>query len=108
MEPASTLLFASAVRVLGYACRRHGLTMPSFRSPPRVAGVDRTLRRRAGGGVTVAVRLRGRPGAAVVSDMVEGIVHANDLGGISADEARAKLWDGVGTLLAAGPVGSAA
>ncbi|MGD9794433.1 MAG: hypothetical protein AB7V43_13225 [Acidimicrobiia bacterium] len=108
MELASTLMFASAVRALGHATRRSGLTMPAFRSPPRVEGVDRTLRHRVGGGVTVAVRLRGRPSAAVLADMIEGIVQANSLSGVSADHARSALWQEAGPLVSHAPVDTAA
>jgi hypothetical protein len=87
----TALRFAEAARSLGPAARRLGLTMPAFRSPPRLAGVHRSLRRR-GGGVTVAVRLRDRPWAAVVADMVEGVVVANGLTGPDAARARAALW----------------
>jgi hypothetical protein len=101
-------MFATAVRLLGHTARRGGLTMPAFRSPPRVPGVDRTLRRRAGGGVTVAVRLRGRLSAAVLADMIEGVVHANELSGVRADEVRASLWQSVTALLSSRSVGTAA
>ena len=46
-------------------------------------------------GVTVAVRVRGRPWLPVVSDMVEGIVAANGLVGPPADRARDVLWRAV-------------
>lgn len=89
---ATSLRFAAAARELGQACRRRGLRMPGFRSPPRLGGVNRSLRRRADGGATVAVRIRGRPFAAVLADMVEGIVVANGLEGEAADRARELLW----------------
>jgi hypothetical protein len=108
MEPASTLLFAMAVRLLGHATRRSGLVMPGFRSPPRVQGVDRTLRRHAGGGVTVAVRLRGRPATAVLSDMIEGVVHANDVSDTQGEEVRTLLWRAVAELVSPQSVESAA
>ena len=44
------------------------------------------------GGASVAVRLRNRPWAAVVADMVEGVVVANRLTGTEADRIRAVLW----------------
>ena len=69
--------------------------MPGFRSPPRAEGVDRTLRRRGDGAVMVAVRLRGRPWSAVISDMVEGVVVANRLAGSEADAVRRALWSGL-------------
>ncbi len=40
----------------------------------------------------VAVRLRGRPWTAVVSDMIEGVVAANRLVGAEADGIRRALW----------------
>jgi hypothetical protein len=89
---ATSLRFAAAARELGMACRRRGLRMPGFRSPPRLTGVNRSLRRRTDGGATVAVRIRGRPFAAVVADMIEGIVVANGLDGQAADRAREALW----------------
>lgn len=96
MEPATSLRFAGAARALGAEARCRGLLVPGFRSPPRLAEVDRSLRRRADGGVTVSVRLRGRPFVAVLADMVEGVVAANGLTGPAADRTRAALWEVVG------------
>jgi len=93
MEPTS-LRFARLARSLGEAARAQGLRAPSFRSPPRLPGVSRSIVRR-GPGVTVAVALRDRPWAAVVADMVEGVVAANRLAGVGADRARAGLWQAV-------------
>ena len=90
----TALRFAELARTMGVVARAQGLTMPAFRSPPRAAGAHRTVRRRAGG-VTVAVRLRGRPWPAVVADMVEGVIVANDLVGPKAERARAALWEAV-------------
>jgi len=92
---ATALRFADAARSLADTARARELTIPAFRSPPRVAGADRTIRRRADGGATVAVRLRGRPWPAVLGDMVEGVVVANGLVGADAMRARAALWEGV-------------
>jgi len=50
------------------------------------------LRRRGDGAVMVAVRVRGRPWSAVISDMVEGVVVANRLSGSEADATRRALW----------------
>jgi hypothetical protein len=90
----TALRFAEAARTLGDAARSLGLTLPAFRSPPRLAGVHRTLRRRDSG-ITVAVRLRERPWAAVVADMVDGVIVANGLTGSAASSARAALWAAV-------------
>ena len=89
---ATSLRFAAAARALGQAARRAELQVPGYRSPPRLADVDRSLRRRADGFAMVAVRLRGRPWVAVVSDMVEGVVVANSLQGAEADRARSAMW----------------
>ena len=90
---ATSLRFATAVRTLGEAARRHRLIMPGFRSPPRLAGADRTLRRQADGGSMVAVVLRGRPFQAVMADMIEGVIVANDLKGAEATRIRTALWE---------------
>jgi hypothetical protein len=89
---AMSLRFAGAVERLGDGGRRRGLVVPAFRSPPRLAGCERSIRWRADGGATVAVRLRGRPWVAVLADMVEGVVVANGLDGPAADQARTALW----------------
>jgi hypothetical protein len=60
-----------------------------------LVGVDRTVRRHQSGAV-VAVRLRGRPWAAVTGDMIEGIIVANELRAPHADRARAALWASLG------------
>jgi hypothetical protein len=94
MEPATTTRFALAARALALAARSLGLRAPSFRSPPRLVGADRSLRTR-GGRLTVCVRVRGRPWVPVLADMVEGVVAANRLAGPPAARARAALWGAV-------------
>jgi len=89
---ATSLRFASAARTLGVAARRRGLQMPGFRSPPRLAGAERTLRRRRDGSSVVAIRLRDRPWVAVLGDMIEGVIVTNRLGGADATRARTALW----------------
>jgi hypothetical protein len=90
-----SLRFADTARLLADTVRQGGLTAPTFRSPPRVLGRDRTLRRRSDGSVAVAVRLGGRPFVAVVADMVEGVIRTNGLDGPEADEWRRALWTAV-------------
>jgi hypothetical protein len=97
MEPTS-LRFARLARSLSDAARAHGLRPPTFRSPPRVTGVTRTLRRGPRRAATVSVVIRERPWAAVASDMVEGVVVANGLRGVAADRARAALWAAVAEI----------
>lgn len=103
MPSASTVDFATAARTLTREARRLGLVGPSFRCPPRLVGVDRTLRRH-GDGVVVAVRLRGRPWAAVLADMIEGVVVANRLQPPLADRLRNELWAATGARPTARPV----
>jgi hypothetical protein len=73
---SDTVRFSAAVRAVGQEARRMGLVVPAFRAPPRLPGVDRTLRRSRGEPI-VAVRLRGRPFADIVADIVEGVLVAN-------------------------------
>lgn len=91
MQQSSSLRFARAVQVLAQATRALGLVVPGFRSPPRLVGVQRSIKRWPGG-ATVAVVVRGRPWPAVQADLVEGIVAANDLCSPASDRVRAELW----------------
>ena len=77
MGDPPTVGFARAARLVAAEARRRGLSVPGFCSPPRVPGADRTLRRRPGGWAMVAVRVRGRPAADVLADLVDGVVRAN-------------------------------
>ncbi len=85
------LQFCQAARALASEAHRLGLAVPGFRSPPRLQGFDRTIRRPRTGGAVVAVRRRGRAFDATLADMVEGIVAANGLSGAQAEAARAAL-----------------
>lgn len=96
-ETANSLDFATAARTLGANARSMGLDVPTFRSPPRLAGVERTLRRTRNGWTTVSVRLEGRPLGAVVADMVEGVIVANGLTGAEATRVRTALWESLST-----------
>lgn len=91
MESATTVDFAAAARTLTREARRRGLVGPSFRCPPRLVGVDRSIRRRPEGAV-VSIRVKGRPRGAVIADMIEGVVVANALRPPAADRLRTELW----------------
>ena len=93
----STADFAAAARTLSSEARRRDLVGPSFRCPPRLVGVDRTIRRRPDG-ATVSVRVRGRPWPAVLADMIEGVVVTNQLTPPQSDRLRTELWTACGTL----------
>ncbi len=88
---ATTLQFAAAARDLATAARLRDLVVPGFRAPPKIPDAHRTIRRR-GAVPSIAVRLRGRPWPAVLADMIEGVIAANDLTGLRADRVRAALW----------------
>ena len=105
MESATSLAFARVARALATEARRQGLAAPAFRSPPGLAGTDRTLRRQPGGGAVVSVRFRGRPVEAVVGDLVDGVVAANGLAGTAAARLRTSLLEAAtisGTTVEAG------
>ena len=95
MQSGNAIEFAQAARTLTNEAQRRGLVGPSYRSPPRIVGVDRSLRRHAGG-VTIAVKLRGRPWAAVLADMIEGVVVANGIEAAKAFRIRGELWTSLG------------
>jgi hypothetical protein len=89
----SSLRFADAARELSAAATGLGLVAPTFRSPPRLPGAVRTIRRfaRVGGDVIIAITVRDRPFADVLADMVEGVVVANRLTGAEAVRVRTAL-----------------
>ena len=95
MEFSSTVEFAHAARALSRAAAQRSMVGPSFRCPPRLVGVDRSIRRRGGAAdadPVVSIRVKGRPREAVIADMIEGVVVANDLGPPDSDRVRNELW----------------
>ena len=91
MQPMS-LRFAAASRTLGVLARREGLIAPTFRSPPGRTDALRTIRRTRADRVTIAIALRDRPWTAVLADMIEGVVVANELAPAAADAWRDGAW----------------
>jgi hypothetical protein len=83
--------FSGIAQALGEEARQAGLMVPGFRSPPRLTGARRTIRCPPAGGAVVAVVIRDRPIGEVISDMIDGVVVANELSGASAEEIRARL-----------------
>lgn len=93
MAETSTTKFTAAARALAHATAEVGLAVPGFRSPPRIVGVNRTLKRAPSGeGGVVAVRLSGRPFTAAIGDMIEGVIVLNNLDATAADQVRSLLW----------------
>jgi hypothetical protein len=97
MVTSTSLRFSTAARTLADEARRQGLAVPGFRSPPRLPGAVRTIRRWPAGGVVIAVTIRGRPVADVVADMIDGVVAANGLTGGDADVIRSRLTARLGS-----------
>ncbi|HEX4868357.1 MAG TPA: hypothetical protein VFV32_12150 [Acidimicrobiales bacterium] len=91
MQQSPAIRFARTVQSLSAAARALGLEVPGFRSPPRLVGVQRSIKRGAGG-ITVAVVVKDRPWAAVQADLVEGVIAANGLEPPVADRVRSELW----------------
>src|SRR2546423_3416338 len=87
MEPLASVRFSWAARLLAAEARRLGLTAPGFRCPPRDAAAVRAIRRYPGGQAVVAVRVRGRPFAELVDDMVDGGLVGNGIVRASAQGA---------------------
>ena len=94
METTSVQQFAEAARTVARVARSKELTVPTFRSPPRLP-VDRTIRHQAERAV-VSVRVKGRPFVAVAADMIEGVIVANRLSGPEALRVRGALWASLG------------
>ncbi|MGA1436240.1 MAG: hypothetical protein ACO35F_02055 [Ilumatobacteraceae bacterium] len=107
-DRSAALDLASAVRVIGSTLQRLGLSAPVFRSPPRIVGVDRSIRRpdREGSGASavISVRVKDRPWPAVVADLVEGAVVVHSLDSPEADQVRRKLWADLEPLVTSGAV----
>lgn len=91
--------FAAVARRLGELARARGRTAPGFRSPPRLPGVNRSLRHESDGSATISVKLRGRPAVAVMADMVEGLIKAVGADGADSVRLRDEAWAAVAGLV---------
>jgi hypothetical protein len=91
MDPLSGPEFAHVVRQLMVAADAVGMKAPAFKSPPRLADAQRTIRWLSPEKAIVAVRRANRGSDAVVADMIEGVVRANRLSGSEAQDAARKL-----------------
>src|SRR4051812_16865510 len=89
MQRVTTITFSRVARLIAAEARRRGLVVPGFRCPPRDDGVSRAIRRYPDGQAVVAVRLRDRSYADVVSDLVEGVLVTNGI--IAASERGREL-----------------
>jgi hypothetical protein len=84
--------FAAAGRILAQRASTLGYSVPSFRSPPRLQGVRRSVLRNHDQTITVAVLVRDRPMGAVLADMIDGVVLASGAGGPEARQLHDSLW----------------
>ncbi len=91
IDSAPSVHFSMVARAITRAGKRIGLHVPGFRSPPQSGQLDRTVRRHKSGSI-VAVRVKGRPFAAVIGDLVEGVVVCNQLTQREAGDVRNVLW----------------
>ena len=90
----TSFMFAETARVIGQVARNHKLSVPTFRSPPRIQEVHRSIRRGADFSV-VSVSFSDRPASAVIYDMIEGVLVANHLDKNRSDFFRALLWSSI-------------
>lgn len=93
LHRASSIFFGEVVNALSSQARRHGLSVPVFRSPPRIIGVTRTIYNSGEDKTVVAIATRQRANVAVVSDVIEGILESNSLDLIERMRSRELLWE---------------
>lgn len=91
-QELTSIRFAQIARQLNNVAKEYGLRTPAFRSPPRTPGLRRSIKRRPDGSATVSVSLRGRPAVAVVADMIDGVIAANEPGSTRSAEVMDRLW----------------
>lgn len=96
----TSVRFAQIARQLNQVAKEYNLQTPAFRSPPRVPGVRRSIKRRRDGSATVSVSLRGRPAVAVVADMIDGVLAANEPGSTRSADLADQLWTAATPFLA--------
>jgi len=78
-------------RTVAAASHQCGLRVPGFRTAPVRAGSWRAIKRYANGSCLVSVVIQGRTEAAVLADMIDGVVAANQLAGAGAEDVRRRL-----------------
>ncbi len=116
IQSAPTVRFGQMARAIGDAARSLGLRPPGFMTPPRHKTADRTITRTRGDtrssgddrtraadksdeSCLVAVRVKGRPLAAIKADIIEGVIVANNLPADKAAPIRKELWRSLTTLV---------
>ena len=89
---ANAMSFAAIGRILTGQALSLGVIAPSFRSPPRIPGVRRSVTRNRDGSITVSVIVSRRPLSAVIADMIDGVVLTSGLKAVEARTLYDKLW----------------
>ncbi len=102
-EGVTALDFALMARQLTAAAQTQGVDCPSFRSPPDLPGISRSIRRNQDNSITVAVVVRGRYRLAVSADMIEGVVASTSLEFAEASRLRDALWLSISADTVAAP-----
>ncbi|MGI9598472.1 MAG: hypothetical protein ACR2QK_20065 [Acidimicrobiales bacterium] len=92
VDELTSIRFAQIARQVNQAAKDQSLRPPAFRSPPRAPGLRRSIKRRPDGSATFSVSLRGRPAVAVVADMIDGVMAANEPCSTRSAEIRDRLW----------------
>ncbi len=107
-ERVGALRFAESVRLIAASAKEHSLTVPVFRSPPRVADVDRTVMREGSRSPVVSIRLVGRPVPAVQADIIDSVLHVNEPSRATAELFRRTAWERLWQTSDLAPVGPVA
>ena len=67
--------FGELARIVASEARQLGLAVPVFKSPCRIEGANRSIRRRPDGSPVVAITIAGRPWDDIIADLIAGVVH---------------------------------
>ena len=95
--------FQTMLRALSAESVRLRLTTPVLRDNPQIPSANRTLRKTLAGQLVLRVN-RWRPAIDVASDLIDGIVKANDLDDEEAEPIRSALWQAAGLAVSGASV----
>lgn len=94
MAESYSINFLKVIRTLERIAGQRGFVAPSFRCPPPSAKFQRSLKKLKDDKVVVSIVVRDRPWLAVLADIVEGFVIANN-SSEREPELRNLLWDSI-------------
>lgn len=101
-QQMTALEFSYVARSIGNLARRLGYDPPAFQARSG-STVHRTIRRFDDGTATVTVPLSDRPSAAVIDDLIDGVIAAHQLDPINARRLRDALWPAAQAAVCAKP-----